>query len=103
MTNVPVQALYLLNNRFVRDQATAMARRVLAQPLPYPQRIALAYEYALGRPPSAAEEARAEQCLLSEGRALLPVKAGKVDDATLLSWSTFCQALFACAEFRYLK
>ncbi|HEY3900326.1 MAG TPA: PSD1 and planctomycete cytochrome C domain-containing protein [Chthoniobacter sp.] len=103
VTNVPSQALYLLNNDFVRDQATAMARRVLAQPLTHPQRIALAYEYALGRPPTDAELARAEQYLLSEGRGLLPVEAGRVQDAALLSWSTFCQALFACAEFRYLK
>jgi hypothetical protein len=103
VTNVPVQALYLLNNSFVREQSTAMARRILAQPVSHEQRIALAYEYALGRPPNAAESARAQQYLLSEGRALLPVKAGKVDDAALLSWSTFCQALFACAEFRYLK
>jgi hypothetical protein len=103
VTNVPVQALYLLNNSFVREQANAMAKRILAQPLPHEQRITLAYEYALGRPPSAAEQKRAQQYLLNEGRALLPVKSGKVDDAALLSWSTFCQALFACAEFRYLK
>lgn len=103
VTNVPAQALYLLNNGFVRDQATAMARRVLAQPVSHEQRITLAYEYALGRPPNPAELDRAQKYLLSEGRALLPVKAGKVDDAALLSWSTFCQALFACAEFRYLK
>ena len=103
VTNVPAQALYLLNNSFVRDQATALAKRVLAQPVPHEQRITLAYEYALGRPPSDAERARAEQYLLSEGRGLLPVKGGKVDDASLASWSTFCQALFACAEFRYLK
>jgi hypothetical protein len=103
VTNVPVQALYLLNNGFVREQASAMAKRILAQQLTHPQQIALAYQYALGRPPSDAEETRAEQYLLSEGKALLPVKAGKVDDAALLSWSTFCQALFACAEFRYLK
>jgi hypothetical protein len=103
VTNVPSQALYLLNNDFVRDQATAMARRVLAQPLSHPQRISLAYEYALGRPPTDAELTRAEQYLLNEGRALVPVEAGRVQDAALLSWSTFCQALFACAEFRYLK
>jgi hypothetical protein len=103
VTNVPSQALYLLNNDFVRGQATAMAQRILAQPLTHPQRIALAYESALGRPPSSAELSRAEQYLLSEGRALIPVEAGRVPDAALLSWSTFCQALFACAEFRYLK
>jgi hypothetical protein len=103
VTNVPAQALYMLNNGFVRSQATALAKRVLAQTLSHEQRIALAYEYALGRPPNAAELNRAKAYLLSEGRALVPVKAGKVDDAGLLSWATFCQALFACAEFRYLK
>ena len=103
VTNVPAQALYLLNNGFVRDQATALARRVLAEPVPHEQRITLAYQYALGRPPNQAELTRAQKYLLSEGRALLPVKAGRVDDAALLSWSTFCQSLFACAEFRYLK
>jgi cytochrome c553 len=103
VTNVPVQALYLLNNGFVREQAAAMAKRIIATPLAHPERIALAYELALSRPPTEAERTRAEKYLLDEGWGLVPVKDGKVEDAALLSWSTFCQALFACAEFRYLK
>jgi hypothetical protein len=103
VTNVPVQALYLLNNGFVRDQAAAMAKRIVATPLAHPQRIALAYQLALSRPPTDAERARAERYLLEEGRALLSAKSGQAEDAAQLSWSTFCQALFACAEFRYLK
>ncbi len=103
VTNVPSQALYLMNNQFVRDQAAAMAKRVLATPLDYPQRITLAYKLALGRAPTDAERARADRYLLSEARSLIPVKNGKTNDAAVLSWSTFCQALFACAEFRYLQ
>jgi len=103
VTNVPVQALYLLNNAFVRAQAAAMAKRITATPLAHPQRIALAYQLALSRPPSDAERVRAEKYLLEEGRALLPMKNGGVDEAALHSWATFCQALFASAEFRYLK
>ncbi|MEA3212811.1 MAG: hypothetical protein QOE70_5868 [Chthoniobacter sp.] len=103
VTNVPSQALYLMNSDFVRAQADAMAARILAAPLDYSQRIALAYELALGRKPSEAERARTDQYLLDEGRALIPVKSGNSQEAAQLSWATFCQALFACAEFRYLK
>jgi len=103
VTNVPVQALYLLNNDFVRAQSSAMARRILAAPLDYPQRIAMAYQLALSRQPTDAESARAAQYLLDQGRALVPAKGGRTEDAALLSWSTFCQALFASAEFRYLR
>ncbi len=103
VTNVPIQALYLLNNAFVRAQAAAMAKHILATPLTHPQRIALAYQTALSRPPTEAELARAEQYLLDEGRGLLPAKAGKTEGAASLAWSTFCQALFASAEFRYLR
>ncbi len=103
VTNVPVQALYLLNNDFVRAQSSAMARRILAAPLDYPQRIAMAYQLALSRQPTEAELARAENYLLDQGRALIPAKGGRTEDAALLSWSTFCQALFASAEFRYLR
>ncbi|MHA3770875.1 PSD1 and planctomycete cytochrome C domain-containing protein [Verrucomicrobiota bacterium sgz303538] len=103
VTNVPSQALYLMNNSFVREQSKAMCKRILAMPVSYPERITLAYKLALGRPPSTDERARADRYLLNEARELIPLKNGRVNDAAELSWSTFCQALFACAEFRYLQ
>ena len=103
VTNVPSQALFLMNNPFVREQSAAMAQRILAAPLDHAGRIRFAYELALGRPPTEGERARAESYLLNEARGLLPVKAGDKSGAATLSWSTFCQALFASAEFRYLK
>jgi hypothetical protein len=103
VTNVPSQALFMMNNDFVRAQSMAMAKRILASPLDYPSRVTFAYQVALGRKPTDAERKRADQYLLNEARALIPVKGGNKDEASALSWSTFCQALFACAEFRYLR
>ena len=92
-----------MNNTFVREQSSAMARRILGTPLDHAGRIRLAYQLALCRPPTDGERARAESYLLNEARGLVPVKAGDKAGAAELSWSTFCQALFASAEFRYLK
>jgi hypothetical protein len=103
VTNVPSQALFMMNNEFVRAQAAAMAKRVTSTPLDYSGRLNLAYQLALSRTPTEAERKRADQYLLNEAKALIPVKGGNKDEASLLSWSTFCQALFACAEFRYIQ
>ena len=102
-TNVPSQALYMMNNDFVRAQSAAMAKRILATTLDYQSRLNLAYHLTLGRPATDAERKRADQYLLSEARALVPLKDGNKDSAGLLAWATFCQALFASAEFRYLN
>ena len=103
VTNVPSQALYMMNNEFVRAQSAAMAKRILATPLDYPSRLNLAYHLALGRPATEAERKRADQYLLAEAKAIVPLKGGNTNDAAQLAWATFCQALFASAEFRYLN
>jgi hypothetical protein len=103
VTNVPAQALFLMNDSFVLAQAKAMAKRVLTAPLSDPQRITLAYQLTLSRPPTDSERARADEYLRSEVSQLIPVKNGAVSEAGETPWATFCQALFACAEFRYLK
>jgi hypothetical protein len=103
VTNVPSQALYMMNSNFVRAQSTAMAKRILATPLDYPSRLNLAYHLALGRPATEAERRRADQYLLNEAKALIPLKGGSKDAAAEFAWATFCQSLFASAEFRYLN
>ncbi|MEI6342114.1 MAG: PSD1 and planctomycete cytochrome C domain-containing protein [Verrucomicrobiota bacterium] len=51
-TTVPTQALYLLNSSFVRNQAVALAERLLADAQPSDaHRIRQAYLLTLGRPP----------------------------------------------------
>jgi hypothetical protein len=99
VTNVPSQALYLMNNGFVRTQAAAMAKRVLAAPVM--DRIGYAYQIALSRAPTDAERLRADRYLRGESDGLQRVN--NASDASTENWATFCQALFACAEFRFLR
>jgi hypothetical protein len=102
-TNVPSQALYLMNNAFVIEQAKALAHRISIAPgLDHRGRITRAYELALCRPPTDAERARADVFLREEVKDLIKLNNGKVPAAAEAAYATFCQALFASAEFRFL-
>ena len=94
-TNVPSQALFMMNSAFVTAQSQALAKRLLGMAqYDYSQRITMAYMLTLSRPPTEAERARADAYLRSEAQEALPSEK---------AWATFGQTLFACAEFRYLK
>jgi hypothetical protein len=63
-TTVAPQALYLLNDPFVRSQSRALADRLLEQPKSDDaQRIDLVYHLAFGRPATTAETVRATKFL----------------------------------------
>jgi len=94
ITTVPTQALFLLNSKFVTTQAGAMAERVL-QAGDERARIDLAFQLAFARSATNEEQARTI-AFLAECNT-----DGKV--AQLQAWTTFCQALLASAEFRYLN
>ncbi len=111
-TNVPAQALYLMNNPQVLGWARGMARRLLAEAGMDPrERVTLAYRLALGRQPTPRELGRAlefvreerEEGLMSadssKGNARLAdrIRAGET------AWTSLAQALLASAEFRYLR
>ncbi len=95
VTTVPSQALYMLNSPFVQENAAAMANRFQGTSADPAQRIQAAYLTALSRPATAAEVARAETYLKTHA-----AERGGSPESAL---TTFCQALFASAEFRYLK
>jgi hypothetical protein len=90
---VPTQSLYLMNSGFVRDRSAALARRVLQSgDQTAPERIILAYQLALNRPPSAEELQLASQFL------------GDLNETDSLAKLTdLCQSLFACVDFRFLN
>ena len=95
-TTGPAQALYFLNSPFVIQQAESLAGRVIAFSDDDSRRVDCAYRLTLARSPSPAEQDRAF-------RFLRDFTAGIVsDDSKREAWNAFCQALFACAEFRYL-
>jgi cytochrome c553 len=99
-TTVATQALYLLNDPFVRQQSAALAARLLVNPdLDDGGRIRLAYRLTLGRTVTVKEVERAQKFLVDYEAA-----AGKTaGDPRTAAWSSFCQALLASAEFRYVR
>ncbi len=102
VTNVPSQALYLMNNPFVIEQSQALARRVAAVPnISDLDRIALAYQHALGRLPTETERTRIEAFLRVETGAV-PRANNRGSTKTDEVYALICQSLFASAEFRYL-
>jgi hypothetical protein len=95
-SNVPTQALYMMNNPFVMEQARALAARATGGAL---ERVAFMYRAALCRPPSAQEAARAQQFLRSESGELRLAPGQEFHPEAFV---TLAQALLASAEFRYL-
>ena len=85
VTNVPLQALYLLNGPFVQEQAAALAKRIQSAP----DRVEAVFQLCFNRKPDSREVALSGKFL----------RAGSVEELKLLS--AFCQSLLASAEFRF--
>jgi hypothetical protein len=97
VSNVPAQALILMNDPFVRQQADLWAKRVCAQAKTPPERVAALYQSAFARPPSAAER---DACLAFVAR------QAKLDNRTAEDaavWASLAHALFNTKEFIYLQ
>ena len=96
-TNVPVQALYLMNSAFVRARAKGVAERVRRDADDDEGRLRLAFQLCFGRDADA-DEKRMVAAFLGRGKKI----AG--DDEKLRGEliANFCQALLAAAEFRNL-
>ncbi len=109
-TNVPAQALYILNNEFVSRCAGNLADRVLAafpSNAGFDQRLNYCYWLTLGRNPTANEKSAAWNFLQkfpanwSKGETAQP---GMKDAADMrAAWLSLARALFATADFRYLN
>jgi hypothetical protein len=89
-TNVPVQALYLMNSPFVAQRAAGLAARVTKEVPVAKDRPPRAFEICFGRSPDAVELALAREFFAG----------GSADDEKLLA--AYCQSLLAAAEFRNL-
>ena len=100
-TTVAPQALYLLNDPFVRQQARAFVQRLQRRSEDDTTCIKLAYRLALGREASTREIARAKS-YFAEYQAAARILEGS-DDPRSAAWASFCQALLASAEFRFIR
>lgn len=99
-SNVPAQALFLLNDPFVREQASLWAQGLLASQSDSEMRIKDAYLRAFSREAADHEVAAAQQFVDVQGReySLTPA-AAKTD---LRVWTDFCHVLFNVKEFIFV-
>ena len=99
VTNVPAQALLLMNSPFVMDCSNQMAAKLLISSDETPRQLVdAAYRSILSRPPTSEESERAVQFLSQQ----LPAEnaEGNEVDARKRSLSQFIHVLFASTEFR---
>jgi hypothetical protein len=94
-SNVPAQALVMMNNPLVREQARRWAARVLGQPAhDADQRLRAMYLSAFGRRPTAEEQRAALE--------FLGPQADGSDDARLEAWSQLAHVMFNVKEFVFV-
>jgi hypothetical protein len=97
VSNVPAQALALMNNPLFQQQAEVWAKKTLALPNLTPaQRIETLYVEAYGRSVTPAESADALAFLAEQDRAY-----GMAGDTR--SWTDLCHVLFNVKEFIFLE
>jgi hypothetical protein len=97
VSNVPAQALILMNDPMVHRQAHVWAKRVLARPGTARERITEMYMAAFSRPPTAAE-LDACAAFLREQAGL---HAGRQDDPAV--WADLAHTLFNVKEFIFVQ
>lgn len=96
-TNVPVQALYLMNSPFVQARSQALADRLLREAGDDEHRVRTAFLLCFNREPDA-RELQMAAAFLEQGQQ----RAGSDDKTRRQVLAACCQALLAAAEFRNL-
>ncbi|MCA9269074.1 MAG: DUF1553 domain-containing protein, partial [Planctomycetales bacterium] len=102
VSNVPAQALILMNDPFVLAEAQRFARRLLdAGDLSLQARVEKMYLIALCRAPTAAETEQAIEFLHAQGeRYGLPEAARETSPET---WTDLCHVMFNVKEFIFVN
>ncbi len=99
-TNVPTQALYLMNSPFVQERAAALAKRVRTEAGADPiAEVRLVFRLCFSRLPDSDEHARALKFL---GSRVGPTDKANDADENTEALVDFCHAILATAEFRNL-
>ncbi|MDG1510533.1 MAG: DUF1553 domain-containing protein [Mariniblastus sp.] len=100
-SNVPAQALILLNDPFVIGQAKIWAGRLIKQGKSRQQRINDVYLTAIGRPPTTIESQNASDFIDLQAKSL-GVAADGIDN-NLEVWRDFCHVVINLKEFIYIR
>ena len=96
VSNVPAQALAMLNNPFVLQQADLWAKRELAAPGTAEDRVRAMYATAFGRPPTKDELSAAVEFVGEQAK-----EYGKPDHPR--AWTDLAHVLFNAKEFIFVE
>ena len=96
-SNVPAQALILMNDPLVIEQAEKWATRILDAPGDQSEKLNSAFECAMGRLPDAQEQENLINFINTQAESY----GANPDD--LRVWKDLCHVLFNLKEFIYLK
>ena len=101
-TVVAPQALLMMNSDLVMDSAGSLASTLLERGTDDIDRVQMAYERTVGRPPSVEETQRA---IAFVGELTSQSIGATGDDGVgrQQAWAAFCQSLFASNEFIYVR
>ena len=100
VSNVPAQALILMNDPFVTEQAQVWVKKLLTDKNALPEaRITRMYEEAFARPPTAEESSAAFDFLASQAREYGLAAAGNDERV----WADLGHVIFNVKEFVLLN
>ena len=103
VSNVPAQALIMMNDPFVVEQAKLWAERLIAEhPEDTSQRILAAYQSAFGRDCTAEELKTVKEFLNTQAAESLEIPEDQIATSVEL-WADFCHMLFNVKEFIYIR
>jgi hypothetical protein len=100
-STVPLQALFLMNNAFVHEQARGLAQRMIAAAPDDGARIALGYEIAWGRTAAPAEIEAGRQYLRRYQEELARLGIGD-GERQAEAWASLARVLLCASEFIYV-
>jgi hypothetical protein len=100
-TITTLQALFLMNSKFIHDQSMAIAQRLLIEASDTSSRVCWAYQTVFGRTPEADELARATDFLHVSSRQL--VQSGR-DSKRIeqLAWAGYLRGMIGSNEFIFV-
>ncbi|MFN7931586.1 MAG: PSD1 and planctomycete cytochrome C domain-containing protein [Blastocatellia bacterium] len=100
-STTPIQALFLLNNPFMHEQADQFAVRVGMAFDTLPERVNYAYRLALGRA-AKAEEIREAAAYLQQVRPQLVAANTATDRVKRAAWASYLRVVLSSNEFLYV-
>src|SRR5262249_54294434 len=101
-TTTPLQALFLMNDPFVHEQARGFAARLLDERDNDEARIERAIRYAFSRSPTT-EEREEMLSFLAAIESRLSAANPPASDVHLRAWESLSRVIFMSSEFVYLN